>query len=102
MRSKPTLRTLALAAVLAGSLTTAPPAQAAGGRSIRPAEAVSEWLRGLLSWGGLSWLAGEAGSIVDPDGGRSSATGEAGHMVDPDGAPAADTGEAGSWVDPDG
>lgn len=102
MRSTSNLRTLALAAVLAGSLGLAPPAAAAGERSIQPLEAVSHWLRGFFSWDRLNWLAGEEGSMVDPNGGRSHAAGNAGSGVDPDGALSYITGEEGHMVDPNG
>jgi len=104
MRSTLTLRTLVLAAVLAGGLALAPPAAAAGERSIQPLEAVSHWLRGFFSWDRLEWLGlgGEAGGMVDPNGARSYVTGDAGSIVDPDGAHAPDTGDAGSMVDTNG
>lgn len=102
MRSTSNLRNLVLAAVLAGGLALAPPAAAAGERSIQPLEAVSHWLRGFFRWDRLDWLAGKVGSGVDPNGGRSHAAGDAGGMVDPDGAHAPGTGDVGGMVDPDG
>ncbi len=102
MRSTSTLRTLVLAAVLAGGLGLAPPAAAAGERSFKSLDVVGDWLGELFSWARLDWLAGGAGSMVDPNGALSYVTGEEGHMVDPNGAHAPGTSEAGHMVDPNG
>jgi hypothetical protein len=100
MRSNPIVRTLALAAVLAGSLAL--PAAAAPDRRAGPA-GVGAWLHGLFAWDRFTWLAGEEGSGVDPNGATAPAAGDVGSMVDPNGATAAATdGEVGSGVDPNG
>jgi hypothetical protein len=98
MRSTLTLRTLTLAAALAGGLALAPPAHAAGGRPAGPLG----WLYGLFTWDRLSWLTGEVGSAVDPNGAPSHADGEVGAWVDPDGALSHATGEVGAEYDPNG